>query len=403
MSLIETIVKLVPQSVFADAARGLGEDESAIRTGLGALVPMLLGGMIQKSSSQSGLDSLFSMLNKPDAANVLENLSGLIGGGNLAQGDPKDAAGQLVGSLFGDKTGSLLSALSGFAGFKSKDSAGGLLGLAGPLVMGFLAKKISADGLNAAGLGKLLAGEKNNIAKALPAPLAGLMGFAAPTSAPLAAANDESDRRGAFGWLWPLLIAAAIAAAIWFLLMNNRRPRPAEPAPAPVVEMPTTPEVAPSVPEPISIETVLQGIDLSTIPATGAERRLIDFINSGREPCTDPDCWFTMDRLTFQSGAATLDMERSGAQLANLKLIMDAFPNVQIKFGGYTDNTGREEANMALSEQRAQAVVEALAALGVPRERMVAEGYGSQFPVASNDTEEGRAANRRIDVRVRQR
>ena len=71
-----------------------------------------------------------------------------------------------------------------------------------------------------------------------------------------------------------------------------------------------------------------------------------------------------------------------------------------IKLGGYTDNTGDPQANLRLSQQRADAVMADLVKLGVDAGRMKAEGYGQEHPVADNSTEEGRAKNRRIDIRV---
>lgn len=168
------------------------------------------------------------------------------------------------------------------------------------------------------------------------------------------------------------------------------------PAPAPV------PETGAAVVEPAAFSVDLDGVTL-TGNAGGVEERLIDFIRSEREPCTETACWFSMDRLTFNTGSASLDMEKSADQLRNIFEIMKAYPTIQLKVGGYTDNTGSEEANMVLSQARAEAVVSALVAMGLPAERFNAEGYGPAHPIATNDTEEGRAANRRIDVRVRQR
>jgi outer membrane protein OmpA-like peptidoglycan-associated protein len=71
-----------------------------------------------------------------------------------------------------------------------------------------------------------------------------------------------------------------------------------------------------------------------------------------------------------------------------------------IKLGGYTDNTGDPQANLTLSQQRADTVMADLVKLGVDASRMKAEGYGQEHPVADNSTEEGRAKNRRIDIRV---
>jgi len=73
---------------------------------------------------------------------------------------------------------------------------------------------------------------------------------------------------------------------------------------------------------------------------------------------------------------------------------------VAIKLGGYTDNTGNPQANQKLSADRANTVMNELIRLGIDPARLAAEGYGEQFPVAPNDTEAGRAQNRRIAVRV---
>lgn len=137
--------------------------------------------------------------------------------------------------------------------------------------------------------------------------------------------------------------------------------------------------------------------------SNGVEASLLNFIESGAEPCTDANCWFNFDRLTFATGSAELDLAASTAQLENIAQIMKAHDGIQLKIAGYTDNTGSEELNMALSQERAESVIAAVVSRGIGADRLEAEGYGSQFPIASNDTVEGRAQNRRIAVRVRSR
>jgi K(+)-stimulated pyrophosphate-energized sodium pump len=132
--------------------------------------------------------------------------------------------------------------------------------------------------------------------------------------------------------------------------------------------------------------------------ANGIENRVVGFIESAAP--VDKETWFDFDRLTFNTNSAELDMDKSKDQLTNIKEILTAYPLVKLKVGGYTDNTGNEQANMALSQKRAEAVKTALVNMGVKADRLDAEGYGPQYPVATNDTEEGRAQNRRISVRV---
>ena len=114
----------------------------------------------------------------------------------------------------------------------------------------------------------------------------------------------------------------------------------------------------------------------------------------------DPNQWYTIENLYFQSGSGDLK-PGSEAQLNNLAEIMNAYPNLKVKLGGYTDNTGNENSNLKLSNLRAQTAKLKLLEMGISGDRIEVEGYGSQFPVCeANDTDECKAQNRRIDVRV---
>ena len=137
-----------------------------------------------------------------------------------------------------------------------------------------------------------------------------------------------------------------------------------------------------------------------SIPEFGVENKLISYINSD-EPISDTR-WFSFDRLLFETNSATL-MPASQEQLTNIADIMKAYPRVNLLLGGYTDNTGTDEVNMQLSQQRADSVRQELIKLGVPAERLSSKGYGSAHPVAPNDTDENRAKNRRIDIQVTQK
>ena len=78
--------------------------------------------------------------------------------------------------------------------------------------------------------------------------------------------------------------------------------------------------------------------------------------------------------------------------------ILKAHPNVIVDVNGYCDAIGSEEYNLRLSDRRANAVVEYLVQQGVPASRLVPHGYGKTNFVAPNDTPEGRAQNRRVEL-----
>ena len=99
-------------------------------------------------------------------------------------------------------------------------------------------------------------------------------------------------------------------------------------------------------------------------------------------------------------GQATIDPDFAG--LLD-RLIETAFrcPSASIEIAGHTDGDGGDAFNQTLSEKRAQAVMDYLVKAGLPADHFTATGYGSTKPVASNDTEEGKAQNRRIEFVVR--
>jgi len=132
----------------------------------------------------------------------------------------------------------------------------------------------------------------------------------------------------------------------------------------------------------------------------GVESHLIDFIEDpGKE--ADKTTWFDFDRLQFAGEGADLDLQGSRSQLENVARILAAYPAVRLKIGGYSDNKGAAAANRKLSAQRAQAVRKALVQAGVNRERLEAEGYGSQQPVCpANDSGACRERHRPIAALV---
>jgi cytochrome c oxidase subunit 2 len=147
-----------------------------------------------------------------------------------------------------------------------------------------------------------------------------------------------------------------------------------------------------------SMEAPVSAIELKGAAETGIENQLIAFINDASRP-VDKTTWFSFDRLLFETGKAALKSE-SNEQLDNMVAILNAHPDVELKIGGYSDNVGKAADNLKLSDERAKAVKAELEKRGVAAARLAAEGYGDQFPVGDNKTEEGRAKNRRIDVRV---
>ena len=106
-----------------------------------------------------------------------------------------------------------------------------------------------------------------------------------------------------------------------------------------------------------------------------------------------------LHNLHFATNKTVILPESEGA-LEELSAFMREHPTVSILITGHTDNVGSDQANQRLSEGRANAVRDALIERGVQAERIEAEGKGESEPIADNDTEEGRAKNRRVEFTI---
>ena len=165
-----------------------------------------------------------------------------------------------------------------------------------------------------------------------------------------------SDSNDDTFWLWGALIGAASGAVLCGVLGHVFLDPAAEPEPV-------TPP--PLLPEPTPAPAVRQRIVLRGVN--------FDFNSSVVRPESRP----VLDE------AATLLKQN---------------PGVHVVVKGYTDSIGSAEYNQVLSVRRAEAVYRYLVNLGVDPERLTVEGFGKTNPIASNDTEEGRAQNRRVEL-----
>jgi OmpA-OmpF porin, OOP family len=261
----------------------------------------------------------------------------------------------------------------------------------------------------------MLGGEASALRGLLPAGLGSLLpGLGSIGSMASSAASRLPDMPAApassgMGWALPLILGVIALAGAWWLLGNRETPS---------VAMPDTTKMAEAVKD-AAKDTASSAASLANaawaalgeffkrklpngveieIPKLGVENNLISFIEDAAKP-VDKTTWFDFDRLLFDTGKATLKPE-SDAQLKTVAAILTAYPNVGVKVGGYTDNTGDKAANLKLSGDRAATVMGELVKLGIDKARLSSEGYGDQHPVADNATEDGRAKNRRVSMRV---
>ena len=108
---------------------------------------------------------------------------------------------------------------------------------------------------------------------------------------------------------------------------------------------------------------------------------------------------FILHNMNFATNKVTI-LPSSESALKTLYDIMQAIPTCRIKIIGHTDNVGTDEFNQRLSEGRAKAIRDELINRGIAGDRIEAEGRGESEPMADNDTEEGRAQNRRVEIEI---
>jgi OOP family OmpA-OmpF porin len=104
-------------------------------------------------------------------------------------------------------------------------------------------------------------------------------------------------------------------------------------------------------------------------------------------------------QITFDPGSSTI-VAAAAKVVDEIAEVMRSCGRMEMEIGGHTDSQGRLDTNMRLSQQRAEAVIAALLARGVPVSDLLAKGYGPEFPIADNATAAGRDANRRIEFRL---
>ena len=401
VNLMKLLTDQVGGSLIKQATGMLGESESNVTSALSGIMPSLLGTLINKSSSLDGAGSLLNLLNNDADDSILDNIGGLFGDKDKTAG-LLDSGGGLLNNLLGDKLGPLANLLTNFSGMKSS-STSSLLKLAAPFLIGFVKRQVMKKAMGPSGLMSLLGGQKKNVAAALPSGLSGisdLLGFgdfgkdevvkevkkAAVAAAP---AKKKSN------WLPIVLGIIGVLAGLYFFNGRNgsdvvdKATSTVTDATNKVVDK--TKDVATSV-----ADVAKDALANVTFAAGSIGEKMSNFLSSGE---TAVGKTFQFNNLTFATGSAGITPETFG-EVQNLAAVLSAYPNVKVKIIGHTDNTGNADANLALSAKRAEMVMSKLTNLGIDASRMTAEGVGQTKPAASNDTEEGRLQNRRIEVAI---
>ncbi|MFY0255026.1 DUF937 domain-containing protein [Chitinophaga sp. 30R24] len=413
--LLESAKSIFNSNVVSQASAQLGESEGSVQKALGGIVPVVLTGLLHKAGSTGEAGNLLDLVKGTSQNANPTAVGGAIqsgAGGLLSKGS------DLLRYLFGDKVNSIIGTLSSYAGIK-ESSASTLLQAATPATLGTVGQYAAQNNLSSNSFLSLLDSQKDKILGALPGGinLAGILGLASigdlgrklgnmasgigsSATAATAGALHAVKQGGSNRWLWSLLLILVAIILLWYLMRGCGGKQNA--APVADSSAATVPE-APATTARENIQVTLPNGTVLNAYKGGIEDQLVTFL---KDPNQQPgkDVWFDFDNLNFKTGSAEIT-EESMTQVGNIAAIMKAFPKAKIKIGGYTDRTGDSTANLRLSKERAEAVLNALKKENTNSDQLLgAEGYGSQFAkVAADAPDADRQKDRHISISVREK
>jgi outer membrane protein OmpA-like peptidoglycan-associated protein/uncharacterized membrane protein YeaQ/YmgE (transglycosylase-associated protein family) len=441
-NLIDLTKKALPPDLFQKLSAMVGESPNHTKKALEAMVPSILAEAASQAATPSGANHLFNLAKETaTGTDLVSNLASHLEGGGI---ESITRTGQsILNTLFGDKLGGLLSWFSRFAGIKGAATTT-LMSVASTLVMNLLGKQILQHGLDPSGLSHLLAGQKSWVSRLLPSGITEVPGMSAladfggraaaaargaaeygerAAAAAQGTARDAyrgtvSGLQGATPWLsalLPLFLIGLPLLAFPFVIQGCAGNAPLAQGPvaklpevkapdarlpevkAPDIKLPEVkmPDVkAPDLSKLVQVK-LPDGVDLG-IPEGSFLNRVYSFLTNKNDitPRT-----FVFDNLHFD-GATVKMAPETETSVKVLSTLLKAFPTVKLRIDGHTDNTVEAAEAKRVSLERANAVKELLVKAGIPAERITTEGYGSEKPLAPNDTEAGRAQNRRVELTV---
>jgi outer membrane protein OmpA-like peptidoglycan-associated protein len=392
-SMLAELRSLVSPELRSEMTRQTHEPDHAIAKAYEAAIPACAATIADRSNDRGFINQLMDLAS--DAATDPDPLGTARRLASSPSAIDTTATGGWLSRLFGQNLSGVTKSLARYAGIR-QSSASSLLLTCAPLVFGYLGRLIRSHNLSATDLAERLRIERPEIESALPA------GFEVPGIVPKPYDRtrvdvDETTRRepqrerAAFPLL-AMFAALGIAGLTWWAIDAARHQ-----------ELPRQAKVENTAPNAVgtagtatrSTSPGFPDLPNSGFPAGSIEDRLSRYLASSGSGSMKVD----LDRVEFQSGSSRLT-PKSRAQIGDLAAVLRKYPNATVAIAGHTDNVGSEPANLALSQARAQSVAKALTNADVAADRIRAEGYGSQEPVADNSTAAGRSQNRRVTLEV---
>ena len=412
--LMGIVSRQITPDVIRNVASQLSEDRTTTASALSAAVPSALTALSDVASSDTGARHIQEVIDEKrrDSAQGIEDDRPLLASGSSVA---STHAASLIDDELGPRSTSIAAAVANATGIKPA-SAQKLMGGVATAALAALAK--SSGGIGAGALQSMFREQRSQWVSRLPGPVASLFnGHSRAGFVPAERAYDERIVTGPAireleaprrNWMIPLILVAIALLAIP-VIRGLRRPKPPALPESPQVMAPVPREAAPAVTPPAatSPEATAPGDtppapDVSppepapTAVEPGTTEDFAAYLGGGGE--TTPHA-FAPTPLNFPFASARPTRE-SMRTLDDIAAALKAHPAATIRVESHTDSVGTQESNLNLSQARADNVKNELVDRGVDGSRIETAGMGSELPIASNDTAEGRARNRRTEFVV---
>jgi outer membrane protein OmpA-like peptidoglycan-associated protein len=402
------VSRQITPDVIRSAASQLSEDRGSTASALSAAVPSTLTALSDVASSDTGARHLKEVIDENRRADAQGSADRSL----LPSGTAADHAASLISDELGPRSNTIAAAVASATGVKTASAQKLMSGVA-TVAVAALAR--SSGGMGAGALQSMFREQRGEWVSKLPGPVASLFnghsGHAAQAgqrvrAVPIDRGYDERIVTGPAireleapkrNWMIPLILVALALLAIP-VLRGLRRPsapplpeRVNLPAPRqPAVTPPPPVETAPAPAPPAAAAPNVEPGGLADMNA---------YLAASGE--TTPHA-FAPSPLTFAFGSAQPTRE-SMKTIDDIAASLKEHPSATIRVESHSDNVGTLESNLNLSQARADAIKSELVDRGVDGSRVQTAGMGQDMPIASNDTPEGRAQNRRSEIVVTSR
>lgn len=384
----------------------INKKDGNVSTATSSIIASFLAVLAKNGNTQQ----MRNLLEQAGNLDILSNIGNICD--DKASKDQQRIGDEFTQQLLGDKAADFTAPIANKACI-SKVATNRLISIIAPVIAGFLGNRIVNEN---GSLNKILGeieNQKSSFASYIPAELLNSFGLSSwvtnrkvDDTVKKEYVTTEPEKKKGKGWLtWLILILLLLLLLFLWRSCRHNRTNDMYYEPVEVTDTVTT------TIEPVNTAysrnmtelTLPNGVRLHAYEG-GIEEEILDFLNSDNFADASDDelreHWFEFDNINFKYGSSTELMGDSQEQLDNIASILKYYKNAKIKIAGFADRRGSEEANMALSQERAKTIEAMLDKAGVGAQVVKTEGYGEEYAVYSeNAPDSERREDRDIALR----